>query len=101
MDVVVFMKCLSGILGYFYGKRFERKTWKETFGLARKCRINASERLLKIAKFVEFLNVYYSIFVITLSLLSLIQHNDQFSLRISAFSIALDHIYRLTLTQRA
>ena len=57
--------------------------------ITRKCRINASERLLKSAKFVEFLNVYYSIFVITLSLLSLIQHNDQFSFASIVLSIAL------------
>ena len=66
------------------GKRFERNIW-----ITRKCRINASERLLKSAKFVEFLNVYYSIFVITLSLLSLIQHNDQFSFASIVLSIAL------------
>ena len=47
-------------------EKLERNIW-----ITRKCRINASERLLKSAKFVEFLNVYYSIFVITLSLLSL------------------------------
>ena len=45
-------------------EKLERNIW-----ITRKCRINASERLLKSAKFVEFLNVYYSIFVITLSLL--------------------------------
>ena len=65
-------------------EKLERNIW-----ITRKCRINASERLLKSAKFVEFLNVYYSIFVITLSLLSLIQHNDQFSFASIVLSIAL------------
>lgn len=40
-------------------EKLERNIW-----ITRKCRINASERLLRSAKFVEFLNVYYSIFVI-------------------------------------
>ncbi len=65
-------------------ERLERNIW-----ITRKCRINASERLLKSAKFVEFLNVYYSIFVITLSLFSLIEHNDQFSFASIVLSIAL------------
>ena len=65
-------------------EKLERNIW-----ITRKCRINASERLLKSAKFVEFLNVYYSIFVITLSLLSLIEHNDQFSFASIVLSIAL------------
>lgn len=34
-------------------EKLERNIW-----ITRKCRINASERLLKSAKFVEFLNVY-------------------------------------------
>ena len=65
-------------------EKLERNIW-----ITRKCRINASERLLRSAKFVEFLNVYYSIFVITLSLLSLIEHNDQFSFASIILSIAL------------
>lgn len=65
-------------------EKLERNIW-----ITRKCRINSSERLLRSAKFVEFLNVYYSIFVITLSLLSLIEHNDQFSLASIVLSIAL------------
>lgn len=65
-------------------QKLEKNIW-----ITRKCRINASERLLKSAKFVEFLNVYYSIFVITLSLLSLIEKNDQFSFASIVLSIAL------------
>ena len=37
-------------------EKLERNIW-----ITRKCRINASERLLKSAKFVEFLNVWYKI----------------------------------------
>ena len=65
-------------------EKLENNIW-----ITRKCRINASERLLKSAKFVEFLNVYYSIFVITLSLLSLIEKNDHFSFASTVLSIAL------------
>lgn len=65
-------------------EKLERNIW-----ITRKCRINASDRLLFSAKFVEFLNVYYSIFVISLSLLSLIKHNDQFSFASIVLSIAL------------
>lgn len=65
-------------------EKLKRNIW-----ITRKCRINASERLLKTAKYIEFLNVYYSIFVITLSLVSLIEHNDHFSFVSIVFSIAL------------
>lgn len=65
-------------------EKLERNIW-----ITRKCRINASERLLKTARFVEFLNVYYSIFVITLSLISLVEHNDRFSFASIVLSIAL------------
>ena len=46
-------------------EKLDRNIW-----ITRKCRINASERLLSHAKYIEILNVYYSIFVIILSLLS-------------------------------
>lgn len=64
--------------------RLDRNIW-----ITRKCRINASERLLRDAKYIEFLNVYYSILVIGLSLLSLLNHNDNLSLVSTLFSIAL------------
>lgn len=70
------------------GKDLKEKLEKNIW-VTRKCRINASDRLLRSAKFVEFLNVYYSIFVISLSLLSLIKHNDQLSLASIVLSIAL------------
>lgn len=47
-------------------KQLDNKIW-----ITRKRRINASERLLKSASFVDFINVYYSIFLIILSLLSI------------------------------
>jgi len=46
--------------------RLDRNIW-----ITRKCRINASERLLNNAKFLDFLNVYFSIFTILLSIFSL------------------------------
>ena len=46
--------------------RLDRNIW-----ITRKCRINASERLLSNAKFLDFLNVYFSIFTILLSIFSL------------------------------
>lgn len=55
----------------------------------RKCRINASERLLGSAKFIEFLNVYYSIFAIIISLLSFVEHNNKLSLASIVLSIVL------------
>lgn len=46
--------------------RLDRNIW-----ITRKCRINASERLLNNAKFLDFINVYFSIFTILLSIFSL------------------------------
>lgn len=65
-------------------EKLERNIW-----ITRKCRINASERLLSSAKFIEFLNIYYSVFIITLSLFSFLKHNDQFSFVSIVLSIAL------------
>lgn len=65
-------------------KKLDRNIW-----ITRKCRINASDRLLKDAKYIEFLNVYYSIFVITLSLLSFVMQDSQYSFASIVCSIAL------------
>lgn len=65
-------------------ERLERNIW-----ITRKCRINASERLLSHAKFIEILNVYYSIFVIILSLISLTERDNMLSIISLACSIAL------------
>ena len=64
--------------------KLDRNIW-----ITRKCRINASERLLSTAKYIDVLNVYYSIFIILVSLISLIDHNDNLSLVSLVGSIAL------------
>lgn len=65
-------------------EKLDRNIW-----ITRKCRINASERLLSHAKYIEILNVYYSIFVIILSLLSLTGQDNFLSIISLACSIAL------------
>lgn len=65
-------------------EKLERNIW-----VTRKCRINASERLLSHAKYIEVLNVYYSIFIIILSLISLTERDDILSMVSLACSIAL------------
>lgn len=65
-------------------EKLERNIW-----ITRKCRINASERLLSHAKYIEILNVYYSIFVIILSLISLTEQDHILSMASLACSIAL------------
>lgn len=65
-------------------EKLDRNIW-----ITRKCRINASERLLSHAKYIEILNVYYSIFVIILSLLSLTEQDNFLSIISLACSIAL------------
>lgn len=65
-------------------EKLDRNIW-----ITRKCRIHASERLLSHAKFIEALNVYYSVFVIILSLVSLTRQDNILSLISLALSIAL------------
>lgn len=65
-------------------EKLNRNIW-----ITRKCRINASERLLSHAKYIEILNVYYSIFVITLSLISLTMQDNSLSIISLVCSIAL------------
>lgn len=89
MDVVVFREMPLWPFGGLFMETGLKEKLERNIWITRKCRINASERLLKSAKFVELLNVYYSIFVITLSLISLIEHNDQFSFASIVLSIAL------------
>lgn len=64
--------------------KLNRNIW-----ITRKCRINASERLLSYSKYIEILNVYYSIFVIILSLISLTKQDNLLSIISLACSIAL------------
>lgn len=52
-------------------QRLDDRIW-----ITRKSRINASERLLKTANFIDFVNVYYSIFLILLSLISISPYVD-------------------------
>lgn len=65
-------------------EKLERNIW-----ITRKCRINASERLLSHAKYIEILNVYYSIFVIILSLISLTEQDQMLSMISLSCSIVL------------
>lgn len=65
-------------------EKLERNIW-----VTRKCRINASERLLSHAKYIEILNVYYSISVIILSLISLTEGDNKLSMVSLACSITL------------
>lgn len=65
-------------------EKLERNIW-----ITRKCRINASERLLSHAKYIEVLNVNYSIFVIILSLISLTEQDHMLSMASLVCSIAL------------
>lgn len=74
-------------------EKLERNIW-----ITRKCRINASERLLRSAKFVEFLNVYYSIFVITLSLLSLYLQKIPVGVSTAYGKVDSIHFFSLDLT---
>lgn len=71
-------------MGQSLKDKLDRNIW-----ITRKCRINASERLLLHAKYIEILNVYYSIFVIILSLLSLIGQDNLLSIISLVCSIAL------------
>ena len=64
--------------------RLERNIW-----ITRKCRINAAERLLKSARFIEFLNTYYSIFIITISIISFAEHDNALSVISLILSVAL------------
>lgn len=64
--------------------RLLRNIW-----ITRKCRINASERLLSNAKYIELVNIYYSIFVIVLSLVSLTKHDNTLSIISLSCTIAL------------
>ena len=52
-------------------QQLDNKLW-----ITRKSRINASERLLKAANFIDFINVYFSIFLILLSLISISPYAD-------------------------
>lgn len=65
-------------------EQLARKIW-----ITRKCRINASERLLSDAKYFELLNVYFSIVAIIISLISLVTESSRLSLASLIVSIFL------------
>ena len=57
MDVVVFMKCLSGILEVLLWKEIRKKNLKETFGLPANAvlmRLNGSLDLQNLLSFLMF-----------------------------------------------
>ena len=49
----------------------KKENLKNKIWITRKCWINASERLLRFGKFIDFINIYYSLFLIFLSLISI------------------------------
>lgn len=63
-------------------EKFKTNVW-----LTRKARINASERLIKASKFVRFLNVYYSCFLIILSLIDM--GSDKMDLNILSLCLSI------------
>ena len=67
-----------------YKSTLTNKIWK-----TRKSRINASERLLAKAKYFELLNVVYSIFVIALSVISLLPNKSNYAIFSTIGSTAL------------
>lgn len=77
--------------------KLSRNIW-----ITRKCRINASERLLSCAKYIELLNVYYSIFVIILSLISLTNHDNLLSMvsLVCSISLTISIIYANSVSYR-
>jgi len=64
--------------------KLDRNIW-----ITRKCRINASERLLNWAKYIEFINIYFSIWIIILSILSIVWNDENLSIISLICSITL------------
>lgn len=61
-------------------KKSELEKFKDNVWLTRKARINASERLIYANKFIKVLNVYYSCFLIILSIVDILYENLDFGL---------------------
>lgn len=59
-------------------KKSELEKFKDNVWLTRKARINASERLIYANKFVKVLNVYYSCFLIVLSIIDILYEDLDF-----------------------
>ena len=62
---------------------------KSNVWMTRKARINASERLLYLEKFIQFINIYYSCFLCSLSVYSLTTTNDKIGIISTVLSIIL------------
>lgn len=71
----------------------EKRRWlSRKIYITRKCRIETSERLNKNNQFYQFINVYYSLFVVALSIISLLyikNDNQLFSTLLLVASIML------------
>lgn len=57
--------------------------------MTRKARINASERLLCLEKFIQYINIYYSCFLCILSVYGLTTTNDKIGIISTILSIIL------------
>lgn len=62
---------------------------KSNVWMTRKARINASERLLCLEKFIQYVNIYYSCFLCILSVYGLINKNDKIGIISTILSIIL------------
>lgn len=62
---------------------------KSNVWMTRKARINASERLLYLEKFIQYVNIYYSCFLCILSVYGLTTTNDKIGIISTVLSIIL------------
>ena len=62
---------------------------KDRVWMTRKARINASERLLSLEKFIQYINIYYSCFICILSVYGLVIINDKIGIISTILSIIL------------
>lgn len=62
---------------------------KTSIWITRKARINASERLLSLEKFIQYINIYYSCFLCVLSVYGLTVSKDKIGLISAILSIIL------------
>ncbi len=67
----------------------ELENFKDNIWLTRKARINTSERLNSISKYIKFLNVYYSCFIIAINLFDMYKDEYNFEYLLLAVSIIL------------
>lgn len=62
---------------------------KNNIWITRKARINASERLLRLERFIQFINIYYSCFICILSVYGLTITNNKIGVISTILSIIL------------